>query len=401
MRTLVGWLVCVVVGCGSGDASPSADPTPAPNAANMAAANMAETPTTPTTPTEPASASAMAEPTTPVPTAPPSPLDAEPVIPEDLRESYARLRAQVDETPNDLAARCSLGSLLRRAHALAHAHEMLTEALRPPLDGEPRTLEPGTIEACAYELGRVAEESGDLGAAADHYWAARQTPIERRRRIVDEAFWRVIDARLEASCDLSALELRGLLSHADRPSLRRCLREVESASPPCPILPLGDPDHPGVRSDAYDEFVEVGEHGHAFGRIGTTLYVISAIRGRKQVRQCEFALSDPSDFGRPTVLTLGETTLYGVTTSGFVSYASEECDECRDTDAFGASFAFSEVGELRLALIDSGNEGSMANPGWTSPWLEVEGGGLQVDEEGTLQIGRPLMLRSHVFVPKR
>ncbi|MCA9611870.1 MAG: hypothetical protein H6721_20055 [Sandaracinus sp.] len=399
MRRLVGWIVCVVVGCGSSEATPAAEP-----GATRETTTMSATPEPSTAPSEPTLAEPEAPSATAASPAPtPSPLDAEPVIPEDLRESYTRLRARVDEAPNDLAARCSLGSLLRRAHALAHAHEMLTEALRPPLDGdgEPRTLEPGTIEACAYELGRVAEESGDLGSAADHYWAARQTPIERRRRIVDEAFWRVMDARLASSCDLTALELRGLLTHADRPSLRRCLREVESASPPCPILPLGDPDHPGVRPDAYDEFVEVGDEGSAFGRIGTTLYVISAIRGRKQVRQCEFALSDPSDFGRPTVLTLGETTLYGVTTSGFISYASDECDECRETDAFGATFVFSAVGELRLALVDAGNENSMVNPGWTSPWLEVEGGGLRADEEGTLQIGRPLMLRSHVFVPKR
>ncbi len=325
-------------------------------------------------------------------------------VPAELRESHDRLVQRIGANINDVPSICALASVLRRAEMYAAADARLDDAFR--IDQENvLELPEGTMEACHYERGRVAEAQEDWLSAQNSYWAAMATPIERRRRIVMEAFFRVAKSEVGENCDGgSTLGLRSLLSLKDDPVFRRCLREREQVDPTCPILRLDDPSYPGLREDNFDAYASVGDDGAAFGLIGDELYVISVIRGRKQVRQCSFDVPDQSRLSFPRVLTLGDTTLFYVSTTNVISYAcdceEEEDGNCRCEDAFDIRFVFTDRGELRLALIDEYSErDGMATVTWDVAHIrESITGGPSVDGD-VLQLGRNLRLRTHVLVP--
>lgn len=356
--------------------------------------------------TETATASS---PATPVPNVPDV---AEPTeVPEALRESHDRLAARIEANASDVPSICALASVLRRAQMYGAAGAQLDDAFRiagdMTLDVD---LAAGTLEACSYERGRVAEAEEDWPAARESYWLAMRTPIERRSRIAAEAFFRVAKTELEVSCNsMSKTGLRALLSLKDDPVFRRCLREREEYEPTCEILRLDDDRHPGTRADNFDEHATVGDDGAAFGIAGDALYVISVIRGRKQVRLCDFDLPDNSRLGPPRVLQLGDTTLFYVSTTSVTHYTCD-CEEgeeghpsspedCRCDEMFDIDYVFTDRGELRLALIDdySSTDGILS-VSWDAPHIRGAIQGASVDGE-TLVMGRRLRLRSHVLVP--
>lgn len=389
--------ICGVLACGSSERSERdnrAAPTMQP--VSMQAASMESTMAATTMESEVVPASAMTEVT----------MAAEPAeVPEALRESHDRLVERIEANINDVPSICALASVLRRAEMYAAADTRLDDAFRISEEHIELELPEGTLEACHYERGRVAEAQEDWLSAQNSYWEAMATPIERRRRIVLEAFFRAAKAEVGDNCDgASTLGLRSLLSLKDDPVFRRCLREREQIEPTCPILRLDDVSYPGLREDNFDAYATVGDEGAAFGVIGDELYVISVIRGRKQVRQCSFDVPEDSRLSFPRVLTLGETTLFYVSTTNVISYAcdceEEEDGNCRCEDAFDIRFVFTDRGELRLALIDEYSEpDGMANVTWDMPHIrESIMGGPSVEGE-VLRLGRNLRLRSHALVP--
>ena len=231
------WVLWFAIRCGSSERTPSPTTETATVQATMhatmeatmeAAANVAE--------------STMQPSMQAVPTAPPEPTE----VPAELRESHDRLLARVESDASDIASLCSLASVLRRAGMYRAADGRLDDAFRittNALLGADLDVPPGTIEACHYERGQVAEARADLAVARDAYWEAMKTPIERRRRIVRDAFFRVAKLEVEADCGaMSTLALRSLLSLNDELVFRRCLREQEQVETTCPILRLDDPD---------------------------------------------------------------------------------------------------------------------------------------------------------------
>lgn len=337
---------------------------------------------------------------------------AEPTeVPEALRESHDRIAARIEANANDVPSRCALASVLRRAQMYGAASAQLDDAFRIANDSTlDFDLAAGTLEACSYERGRVAEAEEDWRAARESYWLAMRTPIERRSRIAADAFFRAAKTALEESCDsMSKTGLRALASLKDDPVFRRCLREREQREPTCEILRLDDPRRFGTRAEDFDEYATVGEDGAAFGVAGDALYVISVIRGRKQVRLCDFDLPDNSRLGRPRVLGLGDTTLFHVSTTSVIHYTCD-CEEgeeghpsspedCRCEDMFDIDYVFTDRGELRLALIDdySCTDG-MLSVSWDAPHIRGSSQGASVDGE-TLIMGRRMRLRSHLLVP--
>jgi len=272
-------------------------------------------------------------------------------------------------------------------------------------------LPEGTIEACVYERGRIHEAREDWKNARAAYWEAMATPIERRRRIVLEAFLRVAKREAETECDgMSTLGLRALLRLNDDPVFRRCLRQRERDQPPCEILRLDDPRHPGTRESNFDSYETVGDDGAAFGIIGDELYAISVIRGRKQVRLCDFDVPEDSRLAFARVLPLGDGTLFYVTSTNVISYTCD-CEEgeeghpespadCRCEDAFDISWVFTDRGELRLALIaDYSTKDGMQSVTWDEPHIRASISGTPSVEGDVLRLGSGLQLRSHVLVP--
>ena len=399
------WWIVLIVACGSNESTPE----PSPPEATTMETTMAtietsmETSMNETTMevTMEASASAMT-------VAPSEPTE----VPEELRASHDRLVARIEANMNDVPSICALASVLRRAEMYSAADARLTEAFRIAQDSTlDLELPEGTIEACHYESGRVSEAQEDWASALDSYWRAMKTPIERRRRIVEDAFFRVAKSQYEDDCGAgSTLGIRSLLSLKDDPVFRRCLREREQLDPTCLILRLDDPAHPGTRESNFDSYATVGDDGAAFGIIGDALYVISVIRGRKQVRQCAFDLPEDSRISFPRVLRLGENELFYLSTTSVISYTCE-CEEgeeghelsphdCRCSDSCDIRFVFTDRGELRLALIDDySTEDGMPGVTWDEPHLrESISGGPSIDGE-VLRIGRSLKLRTHVLVP--
>lgn len=399
------WLaLTVVLGCGSGgggtqESSPGEAPVALSTPATMEAAAEAE----------PASGMAAAR-SSPSAMAPPAP---EPVpLPEALREQHDRLVAAIETNENDVSSICALASVLRRAERFSEADARIDEAEAIAANPD-RTVElaPGTMEACHYERGRIAEALEDWSMARAGYWRAMKTPIERRRRIVRDAFLRVAKREVESSCDeVSTLTLRALLTLADEPAFRRCLRERERDAPTCEILRRDDSSHPGTSPEDFDEHVTVGDEGAAFGLIGSELYVISVIGGRKQVRLCAFEIPADSRLTPTRVLRLGETELFYVATTNVISYTCE-CEEgeeghpdspadCRCEDVFDIRILVTDRGELRLALIDDySTEEGMATVDWDEPLLRVPMSGGPSVEGDVLRMGNRLRLRGHVLVP--
>ncbi len=332
-------------------------------------------------------------------------------LPEALRESHDRLAGRNEANANDVPSICALASVLRRAQMYGAADAHLDDAFRIANDSTlDLDLAAGTLEACSYERGRVAEALEDWPSARASYWLAMRTPNERRRQIVANAFFRAAKTELEESCDaMTKMGLRALVSLKDDPVFRRCLREREQREPTCEILRLDDYRRPGTRADNFDEYATVGEDGSAFGIVDDALYLISVIRGRKQVRLCDFDLPDDSRVGFPRVLALGDTTLFYVSTTSVISYTCD-CDEgeegypdspgdCRCEDPFDIDFVFTDRGELRLALIDDySTTDGMLSVSWDAPHIRASTGVPSVDGE-TLVMGRRLRLRSHVLVP--
>lgn len=394
------WLAwALVLGCGSGE-TPRASSEPAPST-EARAAEATEEP------------AAAPEPEPPAATAEEVPEPEPPrEVPEELRERHDALVAAIEADEDDVASICALVSLLRRAGMLSEASSRLADVEVLTRSAEWDTeLPEGTLEACFYEGGRIAEAREDWNGARTEYWRAMRTPIERRRRIVRDAFVRAAKKEVETGCgEVSTLQLRAMLTVADDPVFRRCLRERESEEPTCEILHLDDSRHPGTSPDSFDEHVTVGDEGAAFGLIGTELYVISVIRGRKQVRLCGFDIPQDSRLQFPRVLQLGDTTLFGVHSTNVVPYTCE-CEEgeegypespgdCRCEDVFDIRMVFTDRGELRLALIDdySTTEG-MGSVDWDEPMLRASMSTGQPVQGEILQMGRPLRLRTHVLVP--
>ncbi|MFK8001048.1 MAG: hypothetical protein AB8H86_15740 [Polyangiales bacterium] len=404
--------VLVLLGCGSSAEPEERTPSTPSTSPTAATSHMTSSPEMGTTPPARSETSEMAPETTSSTPAPGVPDVAEPTeVPEPLRASHDRLAARIEANANDVASICALASVLRRAQMYGAAGAQLDDAFRiagdMTLDVD---LAPGTLEACSYERGRVAEAEQDWPAARESYWLAMTTPNERRRQIASEAFFRVAKSELEVSCDsMSKIGLRALVSLKDDPVFRRCLRQREQLEPTCEILRLDDHRHPGTRADNFDEYATVGEDGAAFGIIDDELHVISVIRGRKQVRLCDFDLPDDSRFGYPRILGLGDTTLFYVSTTSVTSYTCE-CEDgeegypgspgdCRCEDAFDIRYVFTDRGELRLALIgDYSTLDGMVGVTWDASHIRASIPGPSVDGE-TLILGRRLRLRSHVLVP--
>lgn len=396
------WIaVCVSLACGSSESTPTPSTSPTLEA------------TPPTMESQPSTETAMAtmQPSSMEATTAPTP--TEPTeVPEELRESHQRLLGRIEANANDVASICALASVLRRAEMYSAADARLIEAFRIANDSTlSLDLPEGTIEACWYENGRVWEAREDWSSALEAYWRAMKTPIDRRRRIVSDAFFRVAKSQYEDGCGAgSTLGLRGLLSLRDDPVFRRCLHERERDEPTCEILRLDDPRHPGTHRDDFDSYVTVGDDGAAFGIIGDELYVISVIGGRKQVRLCGFDVPRDSLLSRfPRVLMLGDTKLFYVSTNNVIPYTCE-CEEgeegfeespgdCRCEDVFDIHFVFTDRGELRLALIaDYSTEEGMATVSWDEAYLRESVGGAPAANGEVLQMGRTLRLRSHVLV---
>lgn len=389
-RCMRSVIVLCLLSCGSNDGVSSGTPG---NSSSMAPAAMQST------------ASAMAaanmrateSPVTAAIETPSAPV----VIPEALRESHDRLVAAVEADPQDVSSACSLASVLRRAEDLAGANAVLNVAIETATAHPAPELLPGTLEACHYELGRVAEAQDDFSSARESYWAATKTPIERRRNIVVDAYFRATEKMLEQDgCDSvgGAIGLRGLLTLRDAPAFRRCLRNVERETAVCGVVERGTPEHPGRAPSNYDEHRVVGER--AFGLIANELYII----GERGIRRCEFDLAEGSFLSSPRELRIGDTTLLYMHSNANLSYACD-CDEepqgnCRCTDSFNAHFIFSERGEFRLALVDDySTDDGMPGATWDAPELRVPVGGAVEVRDEQLRIGRTLALRNGAFVP--